>query len=117
MVGTADGRVICIWVQISAKAMTASNWKDDLSDSDVECPFSADTTILTERLLSDTSLEFACYEEANGEDVLVCSIAKNGTREMFLCSMSIGGEPGDNKLMVVDGMTASEAGKILDRYV
>ena len=117
-VGTANGRVLCIWVQIAAKsAVTDSMRKDDSnSDPGEESYLSATATIFAERWLSNNSLEYGCYEAVNAEEAFVTGVSEDGARDMFLCTTGKGNEWTNKFMTVVDAMKMS-AGTILDRYL
>ena len=116
-VGTADGRVLCLWVQIAAKTAEGdSKGKDDpKSDPGEESCLFATATIFAERWVSDNCLEFGCYEEVAAEEAFVTGVTEDGAREMFLCS-TVKGNDWANKFMTVEDGMKTAAGNLLDRY-
>ena len=110
-VGTADGRLLCLWVEIAAKSTAADSKGKDDEGSDL----SASATLFAERWLSDNGLELGCYEAVAAEEAFVTGVAEDGAREMFLCWTGKGNEWAKKFMSVVDGMK-TPAGKILDRY-
>ena len=119
-VGTGEGRVLCLWVQIASKssAVDSKVMSDSKSDPNEDSLLSATTTIFVERWVSDNCLDFGCYESVAAEEAFFTGVTEEGgARQMFLCSTGKGKDWAKKFMTVVDAMKTSAAGTILDRYM